>query len=269
MSNIPEHFLLHDFLNASPLLFAVLEGKKGFPLPLGFLSPSALGAVAAESSDSRSAFIGVVPSIVYPVMEGGRILPSFCIASEGKVETVCVYSSAPLSEVRKLFLDARSRTSQVMLKLLFLLEGRSLPEMEEWKPRHDYSSLPQDAGFLLIGDDNYLHKEELAAFEQHDLGAWWYRLTSEGFVHALTVCSSVVEKSLTEEINAALTECLHYAETHRDDLVLFSSERYGIPADTCRRYVSGIIRYTFDEKAERGLHRFLQLSGKHGVIPGG
>ncbi len=260
-----ERFLLHDFLNASPLLFALLEGKKPFPLNCGFLSPSALGALALGSSEE---FIGVVPSIVYPAMEGGRIIPSFCIASEGRVETVSLYANTSLHKLKKLLLDSRSRTSQVMLKLLFMMEGIPLPLIEEWAPHHDYASLGEDVAFLIIGDDNYLQKDALSSFEQQDLGAWWHRLTSEGFVHALTVCSASISKILEDEVKTALDECLVYAETHKEELFLFASQRYGVPVDVCRHYVENIIRYRFDEKAERGVKRFFQLSAKYGVIPG-
>jgi len=253
MTKVP--FYIHDFLNAVPVIYPVYEQKIDTALELRLSDPSRIADVSREGST----FSGVIPSVAAMNRNDLIIIDSFCIASKGQVKTVCFYSEKPLEEVRSVILDGRSRTSHLMLKLIFSLKGIKLPTFIIDTVNQDAIQSGISDGFLIIGDDNIVYEKELSALIKYDLGELWFSLTGKKFVHAITVTNNLNE---VDTLKNALKTCLEYSFGHFDDLIRYASKRYGLNERFCTEYLKNIILYEFDKESEEGLKTFHQFSKK-------
>ena len=62
--------------------------------------------------------IALVPIAIIPQLSYSKIISSYGIASNGAVDTVCLFSQRPLNEIETIILDYHSRTSNELVKLL-------------------------------------------------------------------------------------------------------------------------------------------------------
>ena len=60
--------------------------------------------------------IGLIPVAVLPKIPGYKIIGDYCIAAEGEVASVCLFSEVPMHEIKKIYLDYQSRSSVALLK---------------------------------------------------------------------------------------------------------------------------------------------------------
>jgi len=99
--------------------------------------------------------IALIPAIECQRIPGLRFIPEIAVASKNRVRSVLIASRRPLEEVRTLTLDPSSRTSQALVKILFLRRYGFLPECAEREPEAKVASLnlleTVDAA-LVIGD---------------------------------------------------------------------------------------------------------------------
>ena len=56
--------------------------------------------------------------MVIPSLRESHIISNYCIGANGAVETVCLCSDVPISEIASIYLDYQSRTSVALLKIL-------------------------------------------------------------------------------------------------------------------------------------------------------
>ena len=112
-------FYIHDFLNSAPVIFPIEQKKIKGEITLLYHSPSEILRKFYE----EPTFSGVVPSIALLHSPPVHFLDSFCISSEGMVETVCLYTTKDLNNIDTIYLDGRSRTSHSMLKIILLFLG--------------------------------------------------------------------------------------------------------------------------------------------------
>lgn len=179
-------------------------------------------------------------------------IPDLCIASDGAVESVLLYRRKPLTEVRRVCLDADSRTSNVMLRILLEQEVEISPEYATSSAPVDESLEKHDA-VLRIG---YLREVSHTAKEVDDLGEWWKRAFHKPFVYALWLIRtgrvlSDNEKRLFSGIRDINLECI--------DKVLETSDYcHRVGLETCRRYVQRCINYNLGPCQLEGLELYLQ-----------
>ncbi|MDD3470770.1 MAG: menaquinone biosynthesis protein [Thermoguttaceae bacterium] len=119
-------------------------------------------------------------------LSGAKILSDACIASESRVRSVRIFGRVPFAEVRRVALDASSRTSVVLTRILL---KRLLPhpvEYTDFPIGADPQSLDADA-CLSIGDRG-MHP---LGFPWDswclDLAEAWQQLTGLPFVFALWI----------------------------------------------------------------------------------
>ena len=197
--------------------------------------------------------VGLVP--VAAVLNDGdyKVLPGWCIGSEGPVKSVVLAGTRPPEEWTEVLLDGVSRTSVVLAKLL-LKEG-------PWKhldvtvrivpPTRALDMAGGKVGALVIGDA----ARHLPPEFRHtlDLGEAWTRWTGLPFVFAVWAGRSDLTLAELEGLRTAAAEgmCLreHLAEAER-------------------RYLTEDIRFELDDRAMMGLRRFAALGSQEGLIRG-
>lgn len=253
MSDRLLRFGFHDFLNAQPILIPLKKyaHEAGFEMIIDV--PSSL----AQKLESGQLDLAMVPSIEYLRKEDEyRLLPGLSIASRGPVGTVLLVAKAPLDKIKTLAVDERSRTSVVLLRLLF---GKDFPPEIKFIPSPPNSGkmLKDHDAALIIGDQALALSIAGGDLTLFDLSQEWFERTGKTFVHAVVAMSAGVEipaKSLAF-IEKSKAEGL----ANIDEISRSYAEKWGVDAEFCKDYLANKIRYDLGEEEMAGLNHFRDL----------
>ena len=121
-----------SYLNTIPFIYGIRHaGNLRAEL---LLTPPAL---CASNFIDGNADIALLPSAVVPRLKDAELVTDFCIGAEGEVRTVVVVSNTPIEEVRRIWLDAHSRTS---VQLTGYLAARRWKIAPQWLDMSDYAN---------------------------------------------------------------------------------------------------------------------------------
>lgn len=258
-----------DYLNALPLT-RYLSQDGDPPLELSSHSPSVL----ASSLRSGALDVALAPVVEFLSREDYEAVPGICISSYGAVESIRLFHRRPLAESRCVVLDASSRSSALLARLLFRELWKGRPRFVSMGPSAAREFLstgepkpPADAGLdpdavLLIGD-SALELREVPGWSVLDLGTEWTRWTGLPFVYAFWMCRRGVRSGVLE---GRLREARDEGLSRLDDIVRdFGEAIEGFDAAARRLYLRQTIQYDFGELQQRGLQEFFSLLEKNGL----
>src|SRR4051812_17314927 len=103
-----------SYLNSKPFAFGLKHSDIYNEIEVSFDNP----AVCAEKLINGQVEIGLIPVAMIPQVENAEIISEYCIAAEGKVDSVLLLSHKPLDEIQNVILDSESRTSVQLARLL-------------------------------------------------------------------------------------------------------------------------------------------------------
>jgi predicted solute-binding protein len=136
-----------QYLNTAPLVWGFTHGPLQGKYDLSFTVPSQ----CAEELRSGAADVAIIPAIEYQRIDDLIILPGMSIASKGPVRSLLIVSKMPIACARSIALDASSRSTQALTKILCAHHWRIAPQFSEMAP--DLPAMLQRAdAALLIGD---------------------------------------------------------------------------------------------------------------------
>jgi len=191
--------------------------------------------------------IALLSSAVVPSLRGAEIITDYCIGANGAVRTVVAVGNTPISKVRRIWLDAHSRTSVQLVGWLAANRWKISPE---WLLLDDYALLdnPQEGdAYLLIGDKVFENEGRFAY--SYDLAAEWKEQTKMPFAFAVWVG----RKGLSYEIHDALQHALTYGIEHTYEAIMES--RYA-DRPYAYDYLTRNIDFIFNAEKHRALEKF-------------
>ena len=144
---------------------------------------------------SGEADMGLMPVAAIPLVPNANIVADYCIGSDGAVNSVFIFSSVPASEIKTLKLDAHSRTSNNLAKVLLKFY---------WKNEVEFTAdanADTDA-IVLIGDRTFGKKDDFPY--AYDMGEEWKNFTGLPFMYAAWVANKEIPEDFKREFNAAL-----------------------------------------------------------------
>ncbi|RZL62223.1 MAG: radical SAM protein, partial [Pedobacter sp.] len=99
--------------------------------------------------------IGLMPVAAIPLVPNANIVADYCIGSDGAVNSVFIFSSVPVAEIKTLRLDAHSRTSNNLAKVLLKFH---------WKQDVKFTTnlTEETDAIVLIGDRTFGKKDDYA-----------------------------------------------------------------------------------------------------------
>jgi predicted solute-binding protein len=203
---------------------------------------------------------GEVEAGLVPVIEAQRQhlepIGDLCIACRGPVRSILLLSKKPIREIRSLALDASSRSS-VMLSRILLSQVYGLePETRTMPPDLPLMLGSADAA-LVIGDPALRIQPESTGLHWLDLGELWFRHTGLPMVFAMWS---------GPQANPALAQLLEqsyaYGRTRLDEIVAAEAEARGIPPLLGASYLRENIIFRLDDDARRGLRLYLSEAAK-------
>ena len=246
------------YLNARPLVWGLDNQSERFQLR--FEVPSKCASLLHESAVDLS----LIPSIEYVHRPAYQIVPDIAITSLGPVASVAVFASRPIAAVRTIAVDASSRTSVALLRVLcaqwFDIEPKFIrlpPDIPAMLKRYDAA--------LVIGDPALFADHDALGVEKIDLGEEWTAMTNLPFVWAFWagrpgVVTSDDILAFQAARNAGVKEsdaiAREFCDTDEDQVELGA------------RYLRENIGYVLDDAGRAGLKKFLKATKELGVIQG-
>lgn len=140
-------------------------------------------AVCARLLNEDAIDLGMVPSITWLDRPGDRIVPGVCIGSEGPVASVALFTRRDMTHVRTVALDASSRTSAALVRIL-CRRWFAIDPVFVTQPPDVSAMLAKADAALLIGDPALFLDHRALGLQKLDLGQLWTDMTGLPFVWA-------------------------------------------------------------------------------------
>jgi len=272
------------YLNARPLVRYLHDPSCRLPVKVVYDVPSKLPALL-ETGEADA----VLASSIEALNTGNRkVAGGLCIASNGTVLSVRLFSKVPPRQIKTLALDQSSLTSNALARIVlaerFETEptGSPLaPDLNEMLSEHDACILIGDIGMRTDGEGLHVL----------DLGEEWKELTGLPFVWALWIGSNNLTPELAGMLNVARVMSFLGAPSssspserqkaiikkllgpfefdeqialQRSNQLAAISAETGWSVDQVRRYLSETIIFDLAERELEGLRRFQEMLQKRG-----
>ena len=247
-----------SYLNSRPLIHGLERLAPQVTLETDL--PSRLAdRLAAGELDAA-----LVPSIEYFRRPGYVVVSDACVACDGPVRSVKLYSRVPVERIASLALDEGSRTSAALARILLAERFGRRPRIEPLGIGKSVEDSRADA-VMLVGDRGMLPAGGSFAFVW-DLGQEWGSWSGLPFVFAMWVARAECDlDELARVLSAARDEgCRRLAEIARCE-----APRVGLPEGECLAYFRENLRFHLGPREQEGLRRFYGLAERHGLAPAG
>ncbi len=181
-----------SYTNTKPFIYGIMHSAIIDKIELSLDIPSDCAAkLIANQVD-----IGLIPVAAIPHVPNANIVADYCIGSVGAVNSVFLFSNVEVSEIKTVKLDAQSRTSNNLAKVLLKFH---------WKKEVEFitdADAETDA-IVLIGDRTFGKQKEYAF--SYDMGQEWMNFTGLPFVYAAWVANKTIPQEFIDEFNKALS----------------------------------------------------------------
>ncbi len=205
--------------------------------------------------EEGTAEIGLVPAAEVERL-GLAFLPQLGIACDGPVRSILLVSKKPFAEIRTVAVDAGSRTSVALTRIILAEKYGCRPVMTARAPRLEEMLVEADAA-LVIGDPALHLDPETLPYHVLDLGAEWVAWTGLPMVFA--VWAGRRAEALTPQVAAAFVASYEWGSGHLDAMVAQASAERGFGVDLAREYFTRHIVYRLTERHLEGLRVFREF----------
>lgn len=235
-----------SYLNTVPFISGLEKNLLNSNIDLQLDIP----AICAEKLIKGYVDIALVPIVILPDLKEYNIISDYCIGSNGSVDTVCLYSDVPISEVKNVILDYQSRTSVILLKILIKEYWKIKPSFIKAKLGYENKIKAKNAA-LVIGDRTFQLNNRYKY--TYDLSAIWKTMTDLPFVFAVWLANKNVSKDFIKIFNLSLKKGLLNI-----DEKLVAEKAKVINCKDPKDYLNNKICYNLDAKMKEGMALFLK-----------
>ena len=237
-----------SYLNTKPFLYGIFKHKVSLDLDIQLDIPS----ICASKLESGEADIALMPVAVIPMLNNPKIVTDYCIATEGRVRTVCLFGDRPIEEWDSVYLDFHSRTSVQLTKILLRDYWKLTPELISAEEGF-IEKIGGKKGGLVIGDRTFpLHNRFPYIY---DLGEAWMNHHGLPFVFAAWVAG----KKLPADFLGAFNDALAIGLDSIPQLVSLMPDEYA--HFDLSNYFTENISYEWNEPKMDALQLFLSKNG--------
>lgn len=247
-----------SYLNSKPLIAALDQFAPDIDLIVDL--PSRLAdCLAIDLLD-----VALIPSIEFFRHPGYKIFSTACIACDGPVLSVKLYSRVPPEQIQTLALDEGSRTSAALVQILLNYRFGVQPVAY---------TLPIDAmpefcdcdAIMLIGDRAMICTDHDFPIEW-DLGEEWHAWTGLPFVFAMWVAREGFESA---KLRRALDAARDEGQQQFEEIARVESAKVGLPQEICHAYFRDYLHFHLGPSERESLIRFGRLASEISLIPPG
>lgn len=247
-----------NYLNSKPLIEGLAELAPTAELTLDY--PSRL----ADDLAAGKIDVGLIPSIGALLNPDYEVVSDACVATQGPVLSVKLYSRVAPAKIQRLALDAGSRTSATLVRILLAERFGVFPELEPLPL--DLTTTETSADAVLLIGDRAIHPPEEKFHTTWDLGEEWTRWTGLPFVFAMWTTRRGTELGDVEE---ALSAARDLGLARLAEIAAREAPLLGLTEDVTMRYLKDNLHFRLGERERQGLRKFAELAVKYGLAPGG
>jgi len=233
------------FLNVRPLISPLEEGLVEHDFEIIYTPPSILSNMLFE----KKVDLGLLPVAELIKRGNYRVISNISISSYGKVDSVVLLTKSSLREIKTVAVDARSRSSTALLRVILEVFYKISPAYIRREP--DERFLTGVDGGMLIGDIGlklkYLPPRGYRVF---DLGEIWTDETGLPFVYAVYAVNDGIRLGRNLE---ALEEAKAIGLRTVKRIARAESAKLGLSEEICLRYLTERIGYDLGEKEIKGI----------------
>ncbi len=183
-------------MNTKPLLYGIHRSAVMDDIVLTVDYPAKVAAQLLSGEID----LGLVPVAIIPSMSHYFIVSDYCIATEGEVASVGLFSDVPLEEITTVLLDYQSRTSVNLTKVLLKHFWQLSPDIVAATEGYQQEIKGTTAG-VVIGDRAFEQRHVSTYY--YDLGLAWKAFTGLPFVFAAWIANKELPSDFIEKFNAA------------------------------------------------------------------
>jgi len=239
------------FLNSAPLWWGLRAGLHPPGWTVDFDTPSACASKLA----SGKADAGLIPSVEFARNPGLVLAAPLCVAARREVTSVLLLCGGEIKDLKKVWLDPASRTSQALTQVLLEMERVPPPEFQE---REDLPErLGPHEGALVIGDRALALPPTLQAATHVDLAELWNRHTGLPFVFAVWAAR---REEASAELGRALTASCAYGQTRLGEIETQFARTLRLPARKIHTYLTRHLHYTLGREEVEAMALFFRLA---------
>lgn len=226
-----------SYTNSKPFVFGLKQADDLENMDLCLDIPSACAVKLIEGQVD----IGLVPVAALLQIPGYKIVSPYCIGADGAVDSVFIFSTKPIAEVKSVRLDSHSRTSNNLARVLL---------KNYWKLDVEFRTEGEADAFVLIGDRTFGKKNEFPY--GYDLGEQWKLFTGLPFAFAVWAAN----KTIPEEFLTAFNRALSTGLNHRSEVIASLPKIEGFDYHD---YLMHKVDFNLDEAKLEAISRFHQL----------
>lgn len=245
-----------SYLNTKPLVVGL--GADDADHELMFDLPSRL----AEQLAAGQLDVALIPVIEAATRPEYTIVSDACIACQGPVWSVKLFSRVPADQIRTLALDEGSRTSQALTRAFLAEKFNVFPECQILSIDENWEETTCDA-VLVIGDRAM--KKESGQFPRSlDLGTAWTCWTGKPFVFAVWAARPGAD---LDHLARLLSEARDLGQRSLDGIAKENASRYDLSFDDCLRYLKQNIHYFLGDEEKAGMQQYFDVAAELSLIP--
>jgi len=274
-----------EYLNTAPLVWGFTDGPLAGKYELSFTVPSE----CAEALRRGDADIAIIPSIEYQRIPGIVALPEIGVAAKGAVRSILVVAKKPIEMARRIALDAGSRSSAALVRILAAEFWKIQPEWVNAAPNPSEMLKDADAA-LVIGDpalrislkmdrldgkapagesccDGDPEDMPVPGFDTlfvYDVAHQWRELTGKPCVLALWAGR---RGAVTPEVIADFQASKDYGLDRIREIAETASMKLDLPPGALERYLTENVHYDLDEEFVAGLRLYFEKAAAMALIP--
>ncbi len=204
--------------------------------------------------------VALIPVIEYFRAGTYTVVPEIAIASRGPVLSVTLFSRVPWTGIRRVALDAGSRTSAALTQIVLRRRYGVSPEVVPLPLDRTAEEADADA-VLLIGDRAM--RACLPGFAHaFDLGQEWHDWTGLPFVYAVWAVRAGADLGTVAE---ALAAAKGRGLGRIGEIAHREAPGLALDAGFCRRYLNNIIHFDLGPRELAGLHHYYMLACELGL----
>ena len=245
-----------SYLNTKPLVCGLDSGSSEYQL--SYEVPSRLADLLAE----KQLDIALIPVYELMLRDDYKVVSNACIGCCGPVKSVKLLSKVPFNKISTIAMDAGSRTSVVLAKILLYRRFKIEPIEIGLPIDADWKSVQADA-VMIIGDRAM--QKDISPFKHSwDLGEEWFNETGLPFVFAAWVARQDLDtRSIAEKLSLSRDLGLENIEKIAET----ESSHYPLTESECIEYLSENLHFYLGPKEREGLRLFQQFADELDVLP--
>ena len=235
-----------NYFNTLPFRFGIKNSDIVNKIELQEDIPS----ICAQKLKFKQVEIGLVPVALLPELDNYKIITNYCIGANGKVDSVKLYSEAPMDEIKSITLDYQSKSSIKLTKVLSKFYWKKNFEFKDAKPGYEQQIKGTNAA-VVIGDRTFALNGTFK--HEFDLAEEWKKMTSLPFVFAAWVTTSEIDSAFITEFNKALESGIENVNEAIKQSNSMPSGKFN-----ALDYLTNKISYKLDDRKLEGMNLFLK-----------